>query len=58
MTKTPVRREPEPQRHEHHIHQQKGPAEWALEIFICYMYKGLSMTSKDVDGCLTHNDSN
>jgi hypothetical protein len=24
----------------------------------CWMYKGASMTSKDADACLTHNDSN
>lgn len=24
----------------------------------CYMYKGTSMTAKDADGCLIHNDSN
>jgi hypothetical protein len=24
----------------------------------CFMYKGLSMTAKDADVCLTHNDSN
>lgn len=24
----------------------------------CYMYKGISMTSKDADWCLKHNDSN
>ena len=24
----------------------------------CFMYKGLSMTAKDADGCLGYNDSN
>jgi hypothetical protein len=24
----------------------------------CWMYKGTSMTAKDADGCLQHNDSN
>jgi hypothetical protein len=40
MTKAPKHGEPHTERHEHHIYQEKGPGEWALEIAIALMVAG------------------
>ena len=40
MPKTPKNSEPRTERHEHHIHQEKSPAEWFWEIAIGLMVLG------------------
>lgn len=40
MTKAPKNREPQPERHEHHIHQDKSRSEWILEVVIALMVLG------------------